>query len=699
MTRLAGFIDRRCRAIVVVAALVTIAAGAYGLPVVDSLDPYSAADPDSESVETTDRIERAIRFDPDAGLVALVDPSAPIRTERAQAEVEEIANQIFRDRGIGWVETWYETHLPGMVSRDGQTTYIVAHFRPSSDRTRQLTSERLLDRYAGRNDVKLGGFGAGVVQASETARTDLTRAQLIALPLLLLISFWFFRGLVAAMLPVIVGGASIVLTLAALRLATEVTSISIFALNLVTALGLGLALDYSLITLSRYREETAGGAARVDALAHTLSSAGRTVLFSSVTIGFAMAALTIFPQRFLYSMGIGGVIVAVLACAISMLVLPAVLALLGSRIDALAPRALARRRRREARPLRSGGWYRLAQGVMRRPAVVALASALLLVGLAIPALGMKFAAIDADMLPKSTSTRQVDEVLARDFDVDRQAPIQVAINGADRRSAERFADRLQRLEGVREVDGPSRINDQTTLIQIATPDAFADRTEDIVREIRSRSGGLDVAVGGIPGAWVDQQESISSHIPLALAIIALTTFLAVFVMTGSVVIPIKTIIMNALSVGAAFGILVLVFQDGRFESLLGYTGSGALELSQPVLLFALAFGLSTDYGLFMVARIKEAHDGGAPNRDAIAIGLERTGRIVTAAALMFAVAIGTNVTSQLVFVKELALGAAAAVVIDATIVRALLVPSLMALLGRWNWWPGRSRVSEIFRAR
>jgi RND superfamily putative drug exporter len=411
------------------------------------------------------------------------------------------------------------------------------------------------------------------------------------------------------------------------------------------------------------------------------------VLFSSLTVAGAIASLTVFPQRFLYSMGIGGSLVALIAAAIALIVLPAVLALLGERVNALSPAFLRRRADRDARPATDGFWYRLSQLVMRRPGRIAAASAALLIALGIPFFGIKFTSVDAQVLPTSQSARQVDDALRSEFPPFRDRPITLAVTGGPRQ-AQRAVREAGGLDGAAEVRPPIELSGGVAAVNVLTDHPpLAAASQDLVDRLRGLADtGL---VTGASAHFVDLKSSLVDHIPLVVAIAALITFVVLFAMTGSVILPIKQVLINGLTLSAVFGILVLIFQDGRFEGLLSYTSQGALETTQPLFLFAVVFGLSTDYGVFLLSRIKEAHDHGASDRDAVAIGLERTGRIVTAAALLFSIAIGAFVTSQMIFIKELGLGTALAVLIDATIVRALLVPSLMRLLGHWNWWAPR----------
>jgi uncharacterized membrane protein YdfJ with MMPL/SSD domain len=684
MERLARLAEGRAKRVLVVAALFFVVAGALGAGVANRLDPYGADDPDTESVIADQRLQDAgFR---ETGVVALLH-GADVRSPGGRDRIERITRRLEKDPDVASVSSFLTTGSRGFIARDGNSTYLAVALEPTDDHALQDAAERIAGSLGDEPGVTVGGPAVAQNQVNKQVERDLRTAELFAFPLLFLLSLVFFRSLVAALLPLLIGGLTIVGTFLMLRVASELTSVSIFALNLVTGLGLGLAIDYSLFIVSRYREEIARTGAGPEAMQRTLATAGRTVLFSSLTVAGALASLAVFPQRFLYSMGIGGFFVALIAAAIALLVLPPVLALLGGRVNALAPTFLARRAERDARPARAGFWYRLSQLVMRLPGRIAAASAALLVALGIPFLGIHFTSVDAQVLPESASARQVDNALRAEFPPYRDTPVTLSVGGGARQ-AERVAHAAAEVPGAAAVEPPLELADGTYAVDvISSAPPLAERSQDLVRDLRSLDG--DALVTGTTAHYIDLQESLVDQLPLVLAVVAAVTFAVLFVMTGSVVLPLKQLLMNALGLSAVFGILVSIFQDGRLEGLLGYTSQGGLDSTQPLLLFAVVFGLSTDYGVFLLSRIKEARDGGYSDSEAVAVGLERTGRIVTAAALLFCIAIGAFVTSQIVFIKELGLGTALAVLIDATIIRALLVPSLMELLGKWNWWAPR----------
>lgn len=690
---LARVTDRGRWAIVVGAVVFAIAAGYFGGPVAGLMtnDDADFEDPASESVAARERLEAASGISAGTDLVALVEAEGGVESAEGREKVVEVAEEIGADPAVAEVLTYYETREEDWISEDGGSTYVVARFDAGADSG--AAAERLREEFAAAGDVTLGGGAVVGPQVGETVGADLARAELLAFPVLLLLSLWIFRGVVAAVLPLLVGGLAIVGTFFGLWVVNEqVTPLSVFALNLVTGLGLGLAIDYSLFIVSRYREELARFGPGREALRRTLATAGRTVFFSALTVAAALAALLVFPQRFLYSMGIGGMFVALFAAAVALVVLPAILALLGERVNALSPRRWRRSAEREARSVESGGWYRLASGVMRRPVPVAVAAAVLLVTLGVPFLNVKFTSVDASVLPESASARQVSDALDSEFPESPASPLYLAVSapggGEAAEELRAYTADLRELSGVESAAAPRFLGEGTWRIDIvpSARDALSEKSRDLVEEVRALESPYPVEVGGETALFVDQQESLAESLPVALGIVLAATLALLFLMTGSVLLPLKALVMNLLTISATFGVLVWIFQDGRLEGLLGYTSQGALDSTQPILVMILAFGLSTDYGVFLLSRIKEARDSGLSNTEAVAVGVGRTGRIITAAALLFCIAIGAFATSQIVFIKQVGVGTAFAVMLDATVIRAFLVPSLMRLLGEWNWW-------------
>lgn len=654
-------------------------AGIFGGPVAGLLnsDNDSFSDTGADSARAVRTIENATGQSAAPNLVALIktDDSAAIDETTQILSTDDRVAQVVGGKGEQF------------TSRDGTQTYVAAFYRATADADK--TTEDLrehLDRVSG---VTVGGPVPAFQEVNEHVESDLLKAELIAFPLLFLASLWVFRSAVAAVLPLLVGGLTIVISLLVLRGINEFVDISIFALNLITGLGLGLSIDYSLFLVSRYREELQRSGPGPEAIRRTVMTAGRTVAFSAATVAGAGLALLVFPLRFLYSMGIGVTLVSLVAALVSLIVLPSVFAVLRHRVNSLAPKSWQRAREAEARADQTGFWYRLSKFVMRFPIGVAIAGTAILLVLGAPFLGIKLTGVDATVLPSDSAAKKVDAALRTQFTGADTSPILVAVHAPESAKGElaTYASKLDGLDHAAQVVPPRFLGNETWRIDVVPDERpLADSSKELVKDIRAVDAPAVALVGGESAEHVDQLGAIGRGLPLAVTILAALTFVTLFLMTGSVILPIKALIMNLLTVSATFGILVLIFQDGRLEGPLDYTSQGALESTQPVFLFAVAFGLSTDYAVFLLTRIKEARDAGAGDRESVALGIQRTGRIVTAAALLFAIALGAFATSQIVFIKELGIGTALAVLIDATIVRALLVPSLMALLGHRNWW-------------
>ncbi|HEY2141030.1 MAG TPA: MMPL family transporter [Solirubrobacteraceae bacterium] len=691
---LARLATTRSRRVLIVAGVVFLIAAAVGAPIVSLLKSSSSdfQDPNAQNQQALRVIERATGQSASYGVAALVPSAGDVRTDAAaQQQATHVVSLLSKQPGFQRALDYPATHVPALISRDGRQTLVLAAFA-TRDRSTDAV-DHVRPQLAG-SGVRLGGNDVAFSELNKRTSSDLTRAETFAFPILLLLSFWVFRGLVAALLPLLVGGFGIVLTFLLLRGVDQFTGLSIFAVNLVTGMGLGLGIDYSLIVLSRYREELATGVEPREAIARTMQTAGRTVLYTSLTVAGALASMLVFPLRFLYSMGIGGALVALCAGAVSLIVLPAVLVALGPRINALSPARLQRNAALTAKAAERGAWFRLARGVMRRPGIVALLTALALIVVALPSLRLQLTPADAHVLPTSAQPRQVAEAITRDFAVDGSQTLTMVLRapaGAAGTVAA-LAQRAQRTaSGQASLAGPPRYLGRGTWEVELLPQGVdgSPANQRLLHRIRALGSPPNLLVGGATAWFVDQKTAIAAHTPLVLVILALVTGGFLFLMTGSLLLPFIALLMNLLTVAVGAGLLVLVFQEGHFSSLLGFSPIGGLEESNLVLLFVVAFALSTDYGVFLFARIKEAHDDGLPTREAVAHGLERTGRLVTAAALLFCVAIGAFATSHVFFVKQLGVGAALAVAIDATVVRALLVPALMGLLGERTWWAPR----------
>lgn len=688
--RLARLVNRRAPLVVGLAIAFFVLAAWFGAGVAEHMGPYGDADPQTESIKADKALEDSgFRASTGQILISGIDVQGS-RSDRR--EVEKVANRVREISGVKDVTGYAETGSPGFVSRDGESTLLVFSLESTEDDERQEAAGRVIEELADEPNVLVGGDSVAEEQVGEQIGKDLQRAELMVFPLLFLLSLIFFRGIVAAALPLLVGAIAIVGAFFGLRIATELTDVSVYSLNLTIGLGLGLAIDYSLFIVSRYREEIAKAGAGSRALINTLNTAGRTVFFSAITVAASLASLLIFPQRFLYSMGLGGVLVALLSMIAALVVLPAVLRLLGDRVNALSPAFLKRRQTNDSDPEFKGFWHRLSLFVMAKPLPIATITILLLLVVATPALRMAFEPTDAGVLPPEASARVVSEKVQKDFPGGGLETIQIAVQAGSTQEAEAVTRAAAEAREVTQASQPQPLSTDLFLVEARATGGYS--SEQAVEELRALrfTGGTVIEVSGSTAREIDFTDSLARHLPFVIAIVIGATLLILFLMTGSAILPLKSLVMNLLTLASVFGILVFVFQDGNFSGLLDFETLGGLDLSTPILIFAITFGLSTDYAVFLLSRIKEARDSGIADDEAVAVGLQRTGRIVTAAALLFAIAIGAFATSEIAFIKALGVGTALAVLIDATLIRALLVPALMKMFGSWNWWaPGWMR--------
>ncbi|HET9103010.1 MAG TPA: MMPL family transporter [Solirubrobacteraceae bacterium] len=662
--RLGGHPRRTLLSVLVFVAL----AGAIGGPLAGALKSSGGFVPaGSDSQLATARIEAATGRQAAAGVVLAV--ATPQGASAGRAQIAAAGSRLARVTGVAAVSA------PAAVARDGRHVLVTGTLAAGANES--AVTGATLHAFAGDHGVTVGGPVVANHQISATVGGDLGHAELLALPALILLSLVFFRGR-AALMPLLVGVTTVLGTFLALTGINQFYGLSVFALNLVIGLGLGLSIDYTLFMLTRYREELSAGREPAEAARITVTHAGRTVLFSAATVAGALVTLVVFPAGFARSMGIAGATVAIVAALATVLVTPALLGLWGSRLA-----------RPDGQDVRAGRWYRLASAVMRRPGPVALLTAAVMAAAALPALGAHWTPVDRAVIPVGQSARTVADLVAADFPGAGRTPVTVTIAApaAAGRAVQRYAARLSALPGVAVgAAGRDLGHDTWTVALTAQGDSAGPRAQRLVAAIRDGRAPFPVHVAGDAAAFLDQQGSIASHLPIAIALLAGLTCLVLWLMTDSVVLPVKALVMNALTVGASLAPLVLIYQAGRLTGLLGYTGNGGIEPSDFLVTATLVFALSTDYGVFLLGRIKEARDAGAPEREAVALGVGATGRVVTAAAILLAVAIGAFSTSSISFIQQIGIATATGVLIDAFIVRSLLVPSLMALLGRANWY-------------
>ena len=720
LERLGRFLLRRRWAVLAATLAVVVAAGVFGGSAITRLKAGGFDDPEAEST----RAAAILRDEFGAGdpnLVLLVTAKGGQVDDPAVAAAgQALTRRLAAEPDLAQVVSYWASGAPALKSTDGGQALVLGRItgdeEDMDERAAALTAAYARDDAA--LSVQVGGQAQVFREVGEQVESDLARAEAIAVPITLLLLVLVFASAVAGSLPLAVGGFAIVGTLLVLRVLAEVTDVSIYALNLTTALGLGLAIDYSLFIVSRYREELRAGREPADALVATMRTAGRTVLFAAATIAASLLALLVFPLYFLRSFGYAGIAVVALAAIGALVVLPALLAVLGRRVDRFTL-PVFRRRAAAAREPGTGFWHRIATAVMRRPVPVALAVVAFLVLLGTPFLGVRFGLPDDRVLPPSAEGRQVAEAVRDRFATDESSALSVVAPGigdpmAHVAEIDGYATALSRLDGVERVDaltgsyaGGARLQgplaagdgaavppegrrfaaaDGTWLSVVGSVEPYSAAGEDLVAAVRGLDAPLGAQVTGPSAQLVDTKASLFGNLPAAAAIIAVVTFALLFLMTGSVVIPIKALILNLLSLTAIYGAMVWVFQDGHLAGALGFTPTGTIDTSMPVLLFCIAFGLSMDYEVFLLSRIKEEYDRTGDTVASVAAGLERTGPIVTTAAALLAIVFIAFATSQVSFLKLFGIGTALAILIDATLIRALLVPAFMRLAGQANWW-------------
>ena len=697
------------------AAVFVLVAGVFGSSAAAHLSSGGFTDPAAQSSRAGQLLGATFRAEDPSFVVLGTAARGTVNSPAARRAGRALTVLLRHDRGIAATQSYWSArhpHDPVLRSADGRQALILGY--ASGDAAAQAATARRVAAQSGAMSspalrVVVGGAAIVNLEASNQIKHDLVRAESIALLLTLLLLVLAFRGVIAAVLPVITGVIAIVGTLLLLRGLASVTSVSIYALNLTTALGLGLGIDYSLLLVSRFREELAAGRPTEAAVAETVRTAGRTVLFSAVTVAVSLLALLLFPEYFLRSFGYAGIAVVALAALAALLVIPALLGLLGPRVNRLSVPL------RGPRPAGAGWWHRFAALVMRYPARIAVTVAVLLVAFVLPFTQARLGQADDRVLPPTAQGRQVGDALRAHFAAFGPAPVDVVADGirpADRRDTiARYAAALSAMPDAAQVQAmtgtyahghrvapPARASGQfathwgTWFKVLPASDPNAARAVALVDRIRSRPGPLRVMVTGLTAQQVDTVASVSARLPPALAVMALVTLVALFLMTGSLVIPVKALVLSAASLSATFGVAVWVFQQGHLSRLLGFTASGYLDVSTLLLMFCLAFGLSMDYQVFLLSRIREEYELLGDTTAAVAMGLERTGRIVTTAAALLAMVFVVLGSSSVGLLKLLGGGIAVALLLDATLIRALLLPALMRLLGGVNWWaPGPLR--------
>jgi uncharacterized membrane protein YdfJ with MMPL/SSD domain len=716
------------RRIIGVAALVVVGAAIFGVPVTKSLSAGGFQDPTSESAQAIKMLTDKFGQSDQKLLIEVTAPGSADSPQARRAGTEIVAALQRSPYVFNVSSAWTgpsakpPTAAADLVTKDGKSGLVVANLK-GGENNAQKYAETLADEVKGLPiphgvTVRAGGVAMVYAQINQQNERDLLLMESIAIPLSFVVLVWVFGGLLAAALPLTLGGLAIVGSMSVLRLISFTTDVSTYALNLSTAMGLALAIDYTLLIISRYRDELGDGAAPDEALIHTMATAGRTVLFSATTVALSMAVMVLFPMYFLKSFAYAGIATVAFVAVSAIVVTPAAIALLGPRLDALDVRRLARRILRRAdpvhKPVQQLFWYRSTKFVMHRAAPIGLAVVALLMLLGVPFLGVKWGFPDDRVLPRSASAHQVGDQLRNNFADDSAMAVPIVVpdaRGLRPADLERYAAELSRVPDVSAVTAPSgtfvagnRVGppaaatgfaDGSAFVTVAsTAPLFSQASNTQLDRLHAVTGpaGRSVQMGGLAQINHDSVKAIETRLPVVLGLIAAISFVLLFLLTGSVVLPLKALVLNVLSLTAAFGALAWVFQDGHLGAL-GTTPSGTLEVNMPLLMFCVAFGLSMDYEVFLVSRIREywlqSDRTRAGNDESVALGVARTGRVITAAAVVMSISFAGLIAAQVSFMRMFGVGLTLAVLVDATLVRTVLVPAFMHIVGRWNWWAPR----------
>jgi uncharacterized membrane protein YdfJ with MMPL/SSD domain len=692
-------LSRRRRLTLVITLLFVAFAGAWGTGVFGKLSSGDNFTPPSSQSQREANAADQVFGRNDADVVVLYRSATMTVTDPAYRQAVTTALNSLPRADVAKAATYWSTGSPSLVSTDRHSTYAVLQLTGADDAARHQTYDAI------KNDLtpatlaadgvtaRVGGNVAMEVAINSEVTADIAKAEGFSMPVLLILLLVIFGSLAAASLPVAIGGVAILGSFTVLRLLTMVTTVSVYSVNITTILGLGLGIDYGLFMVTRFREELHRQPTVEQAVARTVATAGRTVAVSGVTVAVALTSLMLFPEDFLRSMGYGGVATVAVDVLAALVVLPALLAVLGHRVNTLRIRRSVQRPPRDES---SGAWYRLARSVMRRPLVYVTVITIALLALAAPFLRVSWGGTDARTLPAASTVRQVSQTLDSQFPVNSTDPIEALITGpgASAGGSAPLASYLHRIDAIPGVTGTQVTGSKGDTIRVDVgyaPAPVSSAARHIVTKIRALAppAGSTVLVGGTTAGLVDELASLGSVLPWMALLVCVSTFVLLFLAFGSVVLPLKAIVMNVLSLGATFGVVVWIFQWGHLSGLLRFTPTGSIDPTMPILMAAIIFGLSMDYEVFLLSRIRERYDQTGDNTVAVAAGLQRTGGVITSLALLLIIVVGAFSASGITFIKLMGVGMIVALLVDASVVRVLLVPATMRLLGRANWWAPR----------
>jgi putative drug exporter of the RND superfamily len=677
---------RRRKAVLAGFIVSTIAAGVLGSLVFARLEGGGYSDPNSDSYKAANYLTDTFKVK-DPAIIFIIDAGKSVADPAVAAEVAPIEAELRNRPGVeSTLSYWSAGGAKELVSNDGNAAYLFIYGTEADLTSLDKLAAELQKKYdgeVGNLRIYVGGFSTFNNAINERISSDLKFAEAISIPLTFLFLLFVFGGLIASAMPVVVAISAILGAFVILYLISLATGVSIFALNLITGLGMGLGIDYSLLMVNRFREELHSGKSVEEAVTQTVKTAGRTVFFSGITVMISLASLMFFPQMFLKSFGYGGVAVVAIAILGALIPLPAILALLGTKIDKFVVRKGA------ITPKEDGRWAHTARFVMKRPVAVVFISLLILGTIASPIKDIVFSQVDTRVLPASDKAAIAAQVGLEKFPGEQANPIEVVIpNGASKMVAiNSFVSELANVPGVINIGAPETVGTDVRIAAIHSMGARTPAAEKMITEIRALNVPEGTLVGGVAADYADSQMGIAEKLPLALGWIAIGTLILLFMFTGSIILPIKAVILNLLSLSATLGAMTWIFIGDNFTWLVGsFTNTGSIDTSIVILIAVVAFGLSMDYEVFLLSRIKEEHDAGHPNVESVALGLQKSARIITAAAVILSTVFAIFMTSGVTSIKAMGFGVAFAILLDATLVRALLVPALMRLFGERNWW-------------
>ena len=684
--KLAHSILRRRKRVLVLFLLSVVVVGALAGAAISRLQGGGYSDPNSESAKAGKYLTNTFHVK-DPAVILVVKSTTQVSDPSVVASAQALEKALAAEPGVArTLSYWSAGNSPTLVSKDQKAAFLFVYSTNPDPLSDKSLGKLMSAKYDGTfQNLKL--YAAGVAVFSNTLNEkiskDLALAESISIPLTFVLLIFVFGGLISSAMPLVVGVSAIFGALASIFIISLFTDVSIFALNLITGMGLGLGIDYALLMVNRFREELHHGKDVESAIVTTVVTAGKTVFYSGITVIITLSSLTFFPQMFLKSFGYAGITVVAMAILAALLPFPAILALLGHRINKYTVRKSA------IVPKSDGRWSQTARLVMRRPIAVVILSLTVLTIIASPIRNIAFSEADSRVLPASSPLAMAYAEIVRDFPGQEGNPVQIVIpNGASNLIAtQSFADAISQVPGIVRVN-PVEVQGQ--FVRITAVHSMGSRTiaaENMINAIRALPAPDGTLVGGVAADYTDSQAGITNTLPLALGWIAIGVLILLFIFTGSIILPIKAVLLNMLSLTAMLGALTWIFVEGHMTWLVGsFTNTGTVDTSMAILISVVTFGLSMDYEVFLLSRIKEEHDAGMNNLDAVATGLQRSARIITAAAALLAVVFATFMTSGVTNIKTLGFGVAFAIVLDATLIRGLLVPALMRLFGERNWW-------------